>query len=60
MVLAATILLLDGATPIRPAWTWNCAATLRRTRHIGNFAAWTNPQAYQIAFERLLRDLKQN
>lgn len=34
------------------------AATLRRTRHIGNFTNWTDPQSYQIAFERLLRDLK--
>jgi TIR domain len=36
------------------------AATLRRTRHIGDFTNWTDPQAYQIAFARLLRDLKQN
>src|SRR5258708_28991793 len=34
------------------------ATTLRRSRHIGNFTSWTNPQAYQQAFERLLRDLK--
>ncbi len=34
------------------------AATLRRTRHIGDFTRWTDPQAYQQAFERLLRDLK--
>jgi TIR domain len=34
------------------------AAKLRRTRHIGDFTTWTNPQAYQIAFDRLLRDLK--
>lgn len=34
------------------------AATLRRTRHIGDFTAWADPQQYQIAFERLLRDLK--
>lgn len=34
------------------------AATLRRTRHIGDFSKWTDPQAYQTAFERLLRDLK--
>jgi len=31
---------------------------LRRTRHIGNFTRWSDPQAYQQAFERLLRDLK--
>ena len=34
------------------------AAKLRRTRHIGDFTNWTDPQAYQQAFERLLRDLK--
>ncbi len=34
------------------------AATLRRTRHIGDFTAWTEPEKYQIAFERLLRDMK--
>jgi len=34
------------------------AATLRRTRHIGDFTQWINPQNYQVAFERLLRDLK--
>jgi hypothetical protein len=34
------------------------AAKLRRTRHIGDFTRWTDPQAYQQAFERLLRDLK--
>jgi uncharacterized protein YjbI with pentapeptide repeats len=36
------------------------ATTLRRTRHIGDFTNWTDPQAYQGAFDRLLRDLKQN
>jgi uncharacterized protein YjbI with pentapeptide repeats len=29
-----------------------------RHRHIGDFTHWTDPQAYQKAFERLLRDLK--
>lgn len=33
------------------------AAKVRRTRHIGDFTHWTNPQAYQQAFERLLNDL---
>jgi TIR domain len=33
------------------------AAKLRRQRHIGDFTNWTNPQAYQQAFERLLHDL---
>jgi hypothetical protein len=36
------------------------AATLRRTRHIGDFTNWADSQAYQVAFDRLLRDLKQN
>lgn len=34
------------------------AATLRRTRHIGDFTHWTDRQAYEHAFSRLLRDLK--
>jgi hypothetical protein len=34
------------------------AASLRRTRHIGDFTHWTDPQAYLQALERLLRDLK--
>ncbi len=31
---------------------------IRRTRHIGDFICWKNHDAYQEAFERLLRDLK--
>ena len=34
------------------------AADIRRTRHIGDFTDWKNHDAYQKAFERLLRDLK--
>jgi hypothetical protein len=34
------------------------AASLRRTRHIGDFRAWKDHDPYQNAFERLLRDLK--
>ena len=34
------------------------AAMLRQSRYIGNFTNWTDPQKYQVAFERLLRDLK--
>jgi hypothetical protein len=34
------------------------AATVRRTRHIGDFTQWTHPQFYQHSLERLLRDLK--
>lgn len=46
----------ECVTQTSQAW----AAKLRRTRHIGDFTNWTDPQAYQSAFDRLLRDLKQN
>ncbi|HEU5377037.1 MAG TPA: toll/interleukin-1 receptor domain-containing protein [Ktedonobacteraceae bacterium] len=45
----------DGVMHTSKAW----AATLRRTRHIGDFTKWDDPYVYQQAFERLLRDLKQ-
>lgn len=47
---------LDGAI-MQTTEAW--ASTLRRGRHIGDFNQWTDPQAYQTAFTRLLRDLKQ-
>lgn len=31
---------------------------IRRSRHIGNFSRWSDHEAYQQAFERLLKDLK--
>jgi len=34
------------------------AADIRRTRHIGDFSNWKGHDAYQKAFDRLLRDLK--
>lgn len=34
------------------------AKQLRRSRHIGDFTHWTDPQAYSQTFDRLLRDLK--
>jgi TIR domain/Pentapeptide repeats (8 copies) len=34
------------------------AASIRRTRHIGDFSDWKNHDSYQKAFQRLLRDLK--
>ena len=34
------------------------AASLRRTRHIGDFRAWEDHDQYQKSFDRLLRDLK--
>lgn len=36
------------------------AAMLRQSRHIGDFTNWENSKAYQIVFERLLRDLKKD
>jgi uncharacterized protein YjbI with pentapeptide repeats len=44
----------DAVIQTSQAW----AATLRRTRHIGDFTRWTDPREYQKAFERLLHDLK--
>ena len=34
------------------------AQRIRDARHIGDFTAWKDHDAYQVAFERLLRDLK--
>jgi hypothetical protein len=34
------------------------AASIRRTRYIGDFTRWKDHDAYQTAFERLLMDLK--
>jgi hypothetical protein len=34
------------------------AHDLRRTRHIGGFTRWKEPDAYRQAPERLLRDLE--
>ena len=34
------------------------AASIRRTRHIGDFSAWKDHDAYQKVLERLLRDVK--
>ena len=34
------------------------AADVRRSRHIGDFTGWKDNDAYQKAFNRLLRDLK--
>jgi uncharacterized protein YjbI with pentapeptide repeats len=48
------IRLDDAVKKTRQAW----AASLRRTRHIGDFRAWKDPDQYQKSFERLLRDLK--
>ncbi len=48
-------LRIDGAIEeTELAW----ASRIRRTRHIGDFSRWKEHDAYQAAFERLLRDLK--
>jgi hypothetical protein len=33
-------------------------ADVRRTWHIGDFTIWKDHDAYQVAFQRLLRDLQ--
>jgi hypothetical protein len=38
----------------KQAW----AASLRRTRHIGEFSNWKDHDQYKKALDRLLRDLK--
>lgn len=46
---------LDNAVmEIETGWP----ALVRNTRHIGDFTRWKDHDAYQAAFERLLRDLK--
>jgi TIR domain/Pentapeptide repeats (8 copies) len=44
----------DAVMASNQAW----AASLRRMRHIGDFTHWKDPESYQKAFGRLLRDLK--
>jgi uncharacterized protein YjbI with pentapeptide repeats len=44
----------DAVMDTQQAW----AASLRRTRHIGDFRNWKDHDAYKEAFDRLLRDLK--
>ncbi len=48
------IRLDDSVMQTRYAW----AAEIRRTRNIGDFRGWTQPDAYQQALNRLLRDLE--
>jgi len=48
------IRLDDAVMETDRAW----AASLRRTRHIGDFRAWKDHDPYQKSFDRLLRDLK--
>jgi hypothetical protein len=44
----------DAIMDAKAGW----AAKIRRERYIGDFKEWKNPDAYQNAFNRLLRDLK--
>jgi hypothetical protein len=44
----------DAVMKTDRAW----AADIRRTRHIGDFTDWKDQDAFQVAFDRLLRDLK--
>jgi hypothetical protein len=48
------IRLDDTVMQTTKAW----AADIRRTRHITDFTSWKDHDAYQRAFNRLLRDLK--
>lgn len=48
------IRLDDAVMKIKTGWP----ADIRRQRHIGDFTNWKDHDAYQKAFDRLLRDLK--
>jgi hypothetical protein len=45
-----------GGAVMEASKAW--AADIRRTRHIGEFGNWREPNSYKKALERLLRDLK--
>jgi hypothetical protein len=44
----------DAVLTTKEAW----AATLRRTRHTGDFRAWKDHDVHKRTLERLLRDLQ--
>jgi TIR domain len=44
----------DAVMECNTGWS----ADIRRTRHIGDFRRWKDHDAYQQAFDRVLRDLK--
>lgn len=44
----------DAVIESEQAW----AATIRRTKHIGDFTGWKDHDLYRKAFDRLVRDLK--
>ena len=48
------IRLDDTVMRTKQAW----ASEIKRTRHIGDFTNWKDYDSYQIAFNKLLRDLK--
>jgi len=48
------IRLDDAVMDTQQVW----AASLRRTRHIGDFRNWKDHDSFKKAFDRLLRDLK--
>ena len=48
------IRLDESVMEIKNGWP----ADIRRSRHIGDFCNWKSHDQYQMAFERLLRDLK--
>jgi hypothetical protein len=48
------IMIDDAVTESTQGW----AASIRRTRHIGDFTRWKEHDSYSRAFDRLLRDLK--
>lgn len=55
IIRASNPIQLDTAVmETNQAW----AADIRRSRYIGDFSRWKDHDAYQQAFERLLRDLK--
>jgi hypothetical protein len=54
ILLLFPIRLDDAVMETPTGW----ASHIRQTRHIGDFWAWENHEAYQSAFARLLRDLR--
>lgn len=56
MVILFPIRLDEAVMDTKEAW----AAHIRRTRHMGDFRQWQDGQAYQQAFQRVLRDLKKS
>ncbi len=48
------IRLDDGVMKIESGWP----ADIKRTRHIGDFKGWKNHDTYQVAVQRLIRDLE--